>query len=140
MAEQRSASSAHLRFLVPAASYARHLLAVNAALQPQWTTTMKPVAQPPVALASVPALPPAPIAPGQLPTALLVRPAPLAHLLLTLAQPAATLNLANGVLAAPKLQLSGEAPSGRYELKFELQVISHPRHPTPASPHQPCLS
>ena len=59
---------------------------------------------------------------------------------LALAQPAATLNLANGVLTAPKLQLSGEAPSGRYELKFELQVISHPRHPTPASPHQPCLS
>jgi hypothetical protein len=43
---------------------------------------------------------------------------------LTLAQPTPTLHLVNGVLAAPKLQLAGEGPSGRYELRFELVANS----------------
>ena len=39
---------------------------------------------------------------------------------LTLAQPTPTLHLVDGVLRAPKLQLTGEGPSGKYELRFEL--------------------
>ena len=64
---------------------------------------------------------------------------------LALVQPTAPLRLVDGVLKLEKLQLSGVAPSGQYELKFALQVVaSHsnsrnvpPLHcrSSPASPH-----